>query len=162
MRKILFTIFLIAIVLSGCGGADVGDDTVNSEVSAKGRPASGWNNDDGDESNELQVFILDIDGELFDVEMPEQEEYTPLDSEHLTGYTAYDVLKSHVEKQGIELKIKEYGFGVFIEQIGDKIGDKNNFWLYYVNGKPANASADRVKVELGDVIKFEWTSNNPF
>ena len=178
MRKFLFTIFLIAIVLSGCGDEDIGRNVVGQENNIKlvvtgndvgdgeieprytaGSPLRSENKEIKklrDDGREAQVFVLDIDGELFDIEMPEQEGYTSLDSEHLTGYTAFDVLKQYAEEKGIELKIKEYDFGVLVEGIGDKIGDKNNFWLYYVNDKMANASADKVAVEPGDVIRFEW------
>ena len=74
-----------------------------------------------------------------------------------TEYTAFDVLKFYSKEHGVVLKVKEYDFGMFVEGIGDKMGDKNNFWLYYVNGKLANASADNTEVEAGDIIKFEFT-----
>lgn len=103
------------------------------------------------DSKELVSFTLDIDGEMFEVEMPEQEEYT-----------VFDVLSWHVEKQGIELVTKKYNFGIFIQGIGEKIGDMNSFWLYYVNDRMANVSADNMVVKEGDVIKFEFSSNSPF
>ena len=146
----------MAVVLTGCGGgvdnALLGDDVNQAEMGGDvNEETRNKKQETRDGDGELRVFVLEIDEELFDVEMPEQ-----------TEYTAFDVLKFYAEEHGVVLKVKEYDFGIFVEGIGDKIGDKNNFWLYYVNDKPANASADMVEVKPGDVIKFEWTSNDPF
>lgn len=103
------------------------------------------------EEEESAVFFLDIDGETFEIEAPAQEKFT-----------AYDILSLHAKEKNVILKTREYSFGLFIEGIGDKIGDKNHFWLYYINDKLASASVDNTVVKPGDVIRFAFTSNNPF
>ena len=143
-------VLLMVLFLAGCGVSDVGprNSGVGGETDAeikKGEIQAVF------EEKELAVFTLDIDGERFELEMPEQDEFT-----------AFDVLSFYVEKQGITLKTKKYDFGIFIEGIGDKIGDKNNFWLYYVNDKPGVSSADMTVIVPGDVIKFEFSDNSPF
>ena len=129
---------LIGLLLAGCQVSDVGSR--RSEV-------GGRNSEIRNPTSGMVVFFLDVDGEVSEIEMPAQERYT-----------AYDILNLHVEKEGIVLKTKKYDFGMFIQGIGDKVGDMNSFWLFYVNGELANASVDNTVVEPGDVVRFEFSN----
>ncbi|MBU4331824.1 DUF4430 domain-containing protein [Patescibacteria group bacterium] len=156
MKSFLFIIigFALVVSLSACG-TKVADDS-NTVEQKDVESADIEVNDSVDKvnkvnKNESAVFFLSIDEETFEIETPLQEEFS-----------AYDILSLYAAKQGVELKTKGYSFGMFIEGIGEKIGDADNFWLFYVNDKLANSSADTTIVQPGDVIKFEFTSNNPF
>jgi len=143
---------LIVLALTSCGKMTSGEVGVFEGLN--GEVQGGTENQvDGVEPRETNqvVFSLDIDGDIKEVEMPGQERFT-----------AFDVLSFYTDKEGIELKTKKYDFGMFVEGIGDKIGDVDSFWLFYVNGGLANASVDNVEVRPGDVIRFEFTGSSPF
>jgi len=143
-------ILLVGLVLVSCtiGVGEIGSGSDgNADLFEEGDVET--RNETG--NSESVSFSLDVDGEVFEVGMEMREEIT-----------AYNVLSRWALEQGIELKTKEYDFGLFIKGIGDKIGDMDEFWLFYVNDRMANSSADTTKVEPGDTIKFEFSGNNPF
>lgn len=78
-------------------------------------------------------------------------------AEFKEGMTAFDLLKEETEKLSLALKTKKYDIGIFIEAIGDKEnGQEGKYWLYYVNGKLVDISADKQKVEPGDHVEFKF------
>lgn len=73
--------------------------------------------------------------------------------------TAFSVLKTTAEKENINLEIKQYDFGVFIEKIGDFKSTAKKSWIYYVNGESGQIAADQQKLKNGD--KVEWKYETP-
>lgn len=67
--------------------------------------------------------------------------------------TAFDLLK----KSGLDLEVKNYDIGVFIEAIGDKRnGQDNKYWLYHVNGEMPMMAADKYMLKSGDKVEFKF------
>ncbi len=73
--------------------------------------------------------------------------------------TTFSVLKTTLEKEGINLQVKQYDFGVFIEKIGESESTAKKSWIYYVNGQSGQVAADQQKLENGD--KIEWKYEIP-
>ncbi len=155
----IVTLLIVLISLTACGGkisenenVDVGEqvesqqDSVNQDLKTESDVEQAGSKDDAS-----AVYFLNINGETFEIGALNQEELT-----------AYDVLNLYSKKQNVKVQTKKYGFGIFIEGIGEKIGDSKNFWIYYVNDKLATASADKTVVSPGDIVRFEFTKNSPF
>lgn len=73
--------------------------------------------------------------------------------------TAFSVLKATAEKENINLQVKQYDFGVFVEKIGDFESTAKKSWIYYVNGESGQIAADQQKLKNGD--KIEWKYEIP-
>ena len=71
--------------------------------------------------------------------------------------TPYEALAFMTKLKGLELKVKQYDFGVFIEKIGDKANTTDNAWIYFVNGKSAQTAADKVALVNGDTVEWRYT-----
>lgn len=67
------------------------------------------------------------------------------------GQTAMALLESVATVQK-----KEYGFGVFVEGINGLLGDKDNYWAFYVNNEYAQQGADQTILQTGDVVRFVY------
>ena len=85
-------------------------------------------------------------------------------SEHITT-DMYDVPRGTDVLSILEMKHsvagKEYaGMGFFITEIDGIKQDESHSWLFFVNGKPASASADNTIVEEDAQIEFRFLSNN--
>lgn len=137
LKKLLLTIPLF-FLLAGCSFQSL-------DVMPANKPAPATNNE---KSKSITLII--------------GEKKYQLESASQAPITAYDVLQKIAAREAIKIKTKQYSFGVFVEGIGDKIGDKNNFWLYYINDQLANTAIDNQPVKNGDTIKFIFTNNNPF
>jgi len=73
------------------------------------------------------------------------------------GMTAFDVLKNKAEELGLNLKTKQYDFGIFIEAIGDKENGQNGlYWMYYVNGELPMVASDKNVIKAGDKVEFKF------
>jgi uncharacterized protein YxeA len=73
--------------------------------------------------------------------------------------TAFSVLKTTAEKENINLQVKQYDFGVFVEKIGDFESNAKKSWIYYVNNESGQVAADQQKLKNGD--KIEWKYEIP-
>jgi hypothetical protein len=73
--------------------------------------------------------------------------------------TAFSVLKTTSEKENINLQVKQYDFGVFVEKIGDFESTAKKSWIYYLNGESGQIAADQQKLKNGD--KIEWKYEIP-
>ena len=72
---------------------------------------------------------------------------------------AFDALTEAVKSRDLELKTKQYDFGVFVEQIGTLANTKDKSWIYFVNGKAGTVAADKQTVKGGDTV--EWRYKTP-
>lgn len=73
--------------------------------------------------------------------------------------TAFSILKVAAKKEGINLQVKQYDFGVFVEKIGEFESTAKKSWIYYVNGESGQVAADQQKLNNGD--KVEWKHETP-
>lgn len=73
------------------------------------------------------------------------------------GLTAYDVLKQAAYANGLALETKDYDFGMAVERIGSRRGGENNrYWLYYINGQPAQVAVNVQELQAGDEVEFRF------
>ena len=74
--------------------------------------------------------------------------------------TAFDVLKSVVDANNLNLGFKDYGksMGIFIESIGDVGKDPagKKWWQYWVNNSYSQVGVSNYNVKPGDVIEFKF------
>ena len=70
--------------------------------------------------------------------------------------TAFDALVAASAKEQLELKTKQYDFGVFVEQIGPRANTKEKSWIYFVNGKAGTVAADKQSVVSGDIVEWRY------
>ena len=73
--------------------------------------------------------------------------------------SAFSILKTTAEKEKINLQVKQYDFGVFVEKIGELESTAKKSWIYYVNGESGQVAADTMKLKSGD--KVEWKYEVP-
>lgn len=84
------------------------------------------------------------------------------DSVHIATYsgipasTAFSALQYVSEKNTISIKTKQYDFGVFVEQIGDKPNTSDRAWLYSVNGISAEVASDTYNLYEGDTVLWQY------
>ncbi len=71
--------------------------------------------------------------------------------------TAYSALEAFVNQNNIELAVKKYDFGVFVEKIGNIEGNEKMAWVYSVNGEKGQIAADKMILNKDDKVlwKFE-------
>lgn len=77
----------------------------------------------------------------------------------VSAKTAYEALQKLASENKLEIKIKQYDFGVFVESINKISNNKNLSWIYFVNGKSADVAADKYELKEGD--KVEWKYIKP-
>lgn len=73
--------------------------------------------------------------------------------------TAYSALIKLAENNNLELKTKQYDFGVFVESINGLKSGADMAWIYFVNGESGQVAADQMEVNPGD--KVEWKYIKP-
>ncbi|MFA6501330.1 MAG: DUF4430 domain-containing protein [Parachlamydiales bacterium] len=72
------------------------------------------------------------------------------------GDTAFSVLKSETEKQGIYLETQQYDFGVFVKKIGDLESTAKKAWIYYVNDVSGDKAADQYILKENDKVLWKY------
>lgn len=81
-------------------------------------------------------------------------------AEYQEGMTAFNLLSDEAGK--LNLKIKTYDIGIFIEAIGEKEnGEGGKYWVYYINGEMPSVAADKTKLKPGDKVEFKF-EKSPF
>jgi len=74
----------------------------------------------------------------------------------VTAQNAFQALSEAAKKQNLELKTKQYDFGVFVEQIGTLANTKEKSWIYFVNGKAGTVAADKQSLNPGDTVEWKY------
>ena len=72
---------------------------------------------------------------------------------------AYLAIQEATKKANLEVKVKQYDFGVLVEAIGDQINSSDKAWIYFVNGTAGDVAADQKQLNSGD--KVEWKYIEP-
>ncbi|MBU0998539.1 DUF4430 domain-containing protein [Patescibacteria group bacterium] len=70
--------------------------------------------------------------------------------------TAYDLLKKTSEVNNFEIKVKQYDFGVFVEEIDGRKNTNEKAWIYFLNSVSATTAADTYLVSPGDLIEWKY------
>lgn len=134
MKKILLYIALTIIFIAG-----VGLYTKNSNLNLK------VTNEKTNVEKEVKTTIDFGDGETIT--------YSEKDFQ---DKSAYDLLKKTVEVNKIELTVKQYDFGVMIEEIDERKNTTDKAWIYFINGSSATNAADKYIVQQGDLIEWKY------
>ena len=71
---------------------------------------------------------------------------------------AFTALESASKQQHLELKTKQYDFGVFVEQIGTLANTKEKSWIYAVNGKSGEVASDKYQLKQSDSVEWKYTT----
>jgi len=70
--------------------------------------------------------------------------------------TVFEGLR-YLESNGTtKIKTKQYDFGIFVEEIGDKQNTEDHAWLYFVNGVSGDVASDKKEVKEGDLIEWRY------
>lgn len=72
------------------------------------------------------------------------------------GLTALDLTQEIAAREKIELKLKEYDFGVMLESILGKMNTADKAWILFVNGAGAAIGAGEQRVTAGDVVEWRY------
>lgn len=134
MKKLLLYIILTIIFIAG-----VGFYTKNSNLNLK------ITQEETKVINEVNSSIDFGDGETVT--------YSEKDFQ---DKSAYDLLKKTVEINEIELTVKQYDFGVMIEEIDERKNTTDKAWIYFINGSSATSAADKYMVQQGDLIEWKY------
>ena len=79
-----------------------------------------------------------------------------IETNAIAGETAFEALKKAAENNQLELKTKQYDFGIFIESIGGKENTKELSWIYFINSKSGEIAADKYILKLGDLLEWKY------
>ncbi|MBI3955569.1 DUF4430 domain-containing protein [Candidatus Gottesmanbacteria bacterium] len=69
---------------------------------------------------------------------------------------AYDALLKAAKLNNLKVESKEYKFGSIVTQIGDKANNSTFAWIYYVNGKTGQFSAEKFIVHPQDIVDWKF------
>jgi len=78
----------------------------------------------------------------------------------VSALTAFAALQLLTKEQNLELKTKQYDFGVFVEGIAGVENSKEHAWIYFVNGKAGEVASDKYLLKPGDVVEWKYTKPN--
>ena len=70
--------------------------------------------------------------------------------------TAFEALKLTTDQNNLELKTKQYDFGIFVEAIGGVENSRERAWIYFVNGKAGEVSSDKYLLKTGDLVEWKY------
>jgi len=75
---------------------------------------------------------------------------------NFTNLTAYELLQKTAEKNNFEIGVKQYDFGVFVEEIDGRKNTNEKAWIYFLNSESATTAADTYIVKPGDLIEWKY------
>ena len=75
---------------------------------------------------------------------------------NILATTVYEALQKVSVVNEIPLKTKQYDFGIFVEEIGNKPTLKDHAWLYFVNGISGDIAADKKTLKTGDSVEWRY------
>ena len=71
---------------------------------------------------------------------------------------AYQALTVAAKQRNLQIKSKQYSFGVFVEQVGAFANTNTKDWIYFVNGKAGTVAADKQPVANRDTVEWQYTT----
>ncbi|OGG22170.1 hypothetical protein A3D03_02620 [Candidatus Gottesmanbacteria bacterium RIFCSPHIGHO2_02_FULL_40_13] len=69
---------------------------------------------------------------------------------------AYEALLKAAKINNLQIERKEYKFGSLVTKIGDKENNSSFAWIYYVNGKTGQFSAEKFIIHPQDVVDWKY------
>ena len=85
---------------------------------------------------------------------------TRYESEIKKEISVYDFMTQLKDTGKITFTEKTYsGMGKFIEEINGVKSDRDNYWIYYVNGVEASIGVSNYKINPGDVVSWKYEKN---
>lgn len=72
------------------------------------------------------------------------------------GLTAFDALTKAATEAGGTVEAKDSQYGKYIQAVNGVKEDGTKFWLFSVNGVPAQQSADATTLKVGDSVEFNF------
>ncbi len=72
--------------------------------------------------------------------------------------TAFSALTKLADEKGIELKTKQYDFGVFVESIDGYESGSEKAWIYFVNGEAGTIASDKKEVVGKDTVEWKYVT----
>jgi hypothetical protein len=72
--------------------------------------------------------------------------------------TVYNALENITTEKKILIEAKKYNFGVMVNKIDNIGGEKTKGWVFFVNGKLGDKSADTTPLNPGDTIEWKYQS----
>jgi len=69
----------------------------------------------------------------------------------------YEALQNIAKENNLQLKTKQYDFGIMVTGIGQYENGKLMYWIYEVNGKTPPLSADKYVINSGDIINWKYS-----
>ncbi len=69
---------------------------------------------------------------------------------------AYEALVKAAKINNLQIERKEYKFGSLVTKIGDKANNNSFAWIYYVNGKTGQFSAEKFIVHPQDTVDWKY------
>lgn len=70
--------------------------------------------------------------------------------------TAYSSLVDALSSKGLDLKTKQYDFGVFVESISGYESSEKMSWIYFINGQSGQVAADKQPVKANDLVEWKY------
>lgn len=70
--------------------------------------------------------------------------------------TAFEALKLTTDQNNLELKTKQYDFGIFVEAIGGVENSRERAWIYFVNGKAGEVASDKYLLKTSDSVEWKY------
>ncbi|OIO15191.1 hypothetical protein COV53_06550 [Candidatus Gottesmanbacteria bacterium CG11_big_fil_rev_8_21_14_0_20_37_11] len=71
---------------------------------------------------------------------------------------AYESLVIASKDSGLEIFTKEYDFGLMVTSIGGKQNSNEKAWMYSVNDRSGDKSADQYIIKPGDTVEWKYSS----
>lgn len=71
--------------------------------------------------------------------------------------TVLDLLLLAAKKNQFEVDYEESEMGAWIKGISGVENTKDQFWMFWVNGKMAEKAADKQEIKDGDEVEFKFT-----
>ena len=99
------------------------------------------------------VAIANSPSHTVNVSYSNSHQLTQISYHGQNGVSALTLLDRHSQVQ-----VKHYSFGDMVEAINGVKGDGPKYWLFYVNGKEADAGAGSYITKNSDVITWKLQS----
>lgn len=86
----------------------------------------------------------------------ENEKSYTIDLGTLKGATAFSLLENVCNREGLKLDSEKSSFGILVKTIGPKTNTNSQYWLYEVNGKIGEVSADKFAIKNDDQVRWQY------
>jgi hypothetical protein len=75
---------------------------------------------------------------------------------YIAGETAYQLLIRVANAQAFSVNATDYGWGMFVEGIGNLNNTRDICWFFYINGKISEVGSSAYEVQPKDLIEWRY------